>query len=127
MYGRGLRLRSGIVCPRSPAAQVRLRSSSSPDKRFLGGNLAVLQGHHVDLHQPCSIVALGIGYISSADSHLRRAGHHLICGPQALADESRRGGLGQLGVSYGQGTVHAAGKGHPGGIRGQGEGTGQQE
>lgn len=127
MYGRGLRLRSGIVCPRSPAAQVRLRSSSSPGKRFLGGNLAVLQGHHVDLHQPCSIVALGIGYISSADSHLRRAGHHLICGPQALADESRRGGLGQLGVSYGQGTVHAAGKGHPGGIRGQGEGTGQQE
>ena len=50
-----------------------------------------------------------------------------ICGPQALADESRHGGLGQLWISYGQGAVHAAGKGHPGSIRGHGEGTGQQE
>ena len=37
------------------------------------------------------------------------------------------GALGQLRISYGQGTAHAAGMGHPGGIRGQGEGTGQQE
>ena len=63
----------------------------------LAGGLAVLQGHNVDLHQSCPIVALGIGHISSSLSHLRRSGHHLLGGPQALADESRRGGLGSSG------------------------------